>query len=88
MDGDGLLEIGRDVTLEAVTEAELAAEEEYEERCRARPGESADAPLRLYMDTVTPPSSEMKRWPSCLRQCLRDGLVRSAEDRSLGPATL
>ena len=36
MDGDGLLEIGRDVTLEAVTEAELAAEEEYEERCRAR----------------------------------------------------
>jgi len=32
---------------------------------------------------VTPPSSEMRRWPSCLRQCLRDGLVGSTEEACL-----
>ena len=38
-------------------------------------GSPADAPLRLYIDTPTPKTYDMKRWPSCMRQCLRDGAL-------------
>ena len=53
------------------------------ERCRPRKGDAPDAPLRLFIDTPTPKTYDMVRWPSCMRQCLREGIVESARDACL-----
>ena len=48
------------------------------ERCRAHAADPPNAPLRLFIDTPTPTSAEMRRLPSCMRQCLRESLVESS----------
>ena len=53
------------------------------DRCRPRPGEGANAPLRLFIDTPTPKSYDMRRWPSCMRQTLRTSIVPDAKDACL-----
>ena len=53
------------------------------DRCRPRPGEGANAPLRLFIDTPTPKSYDMQRWPSCMRQTLRTSIVPDAKDACL-----
>ena len=49
------------------------------DRCRPRRGDPPNAPLRLYIDTPTPKTYDMRRWPSCLRQTLRTAIVERAE---------
>lgn len=53
------------------------------ERCRPRPGEPAAAPLRVFIDTPTPKTYDMRRLPSCLRQTWHRAIVERAEQACL-----
>ena len=49
------------------------------ERCRPHHDDKPDAPLRLYIDTPAVRSYDMRRWPSCMRSCLREGIVEAQQ---------
>ena len=53
------------------------------DRCRPAAGDGAHAPLKLFIDTPTPKSFDMRRWPSCMRQTLRGAIVESPEKACL-----
>ena len=53
------------------------------DRCRPRRGDGPQAPLRVFIDTPTPKTYDMRRWPECMRQTLRGGIVERPEDACL-----